>query len=72
MPYFIAIGEESVVKKSVGQKEVAANYGKIQKFTEDKATEVDVVLVVDVSAEELNQLFPLLILVLDKPTRNLD
>ena len=54
LPYFITIREESVVKKSVGQKEVATNNGKVQKFTKDKATEIDIVLVMDVSAEELD------------------
>ena len=63
--------QESVVEEAVGEEEVATNDGKVEKLAEHETTKVDVVFIVDVSAEKLNQFFSFLILILNKPeTKN--
>ena len=48
-----AVGEEAVVEEGVRQEEAEDGHEEVQRLAEDEAVVVDVVLVVDVRAEEL-------------------
>ena len=72
------------MKEPVSQEEGTADDGKVEELAEDETTKVDVVpkkgiftkkkrlltlLVVNISAEKLDQLLPLLILILNEPAK---
>ena len=72
------------MKEPVSQEEGTADDGKVEELAEDETTKVDVIpkkdiltkkkrlltlLVVNISAEKLDQLLPLLILILNEPAK---
>ena len=66
LSHFEAIGEEPIVKETVGYEEKYPSVGEVEELTKDETTKVNVVLVVNVSAEELDQLFSFFVLILYK------